>query len=255
MSTPNPVLTTIIFVFAVQAIILSGLLVTKRPRAHSNILLALLVFFFALMAFNIALVNVMKSKDLFHVFRYVQMELLYGIGPALYFYTRSITVPEFTFKRKNLLHFVPVIIEFIFYRTPIYRLGADGLYQTPQHPYTPIYQTQQWLGSLSITIYAVLALLILFKHQRWLKDQYSNLESRSLSWLRIPVIVYSLFWISWNILTDIDRIYFERAFKNIYFLPTFVGLAIITCWIGFKGYTRSSVAESKTRKIPPEHEQ
>jgi len=45
MSAPNPVLTTIIFVFALQAIALSVLLLSKRPRQQANIFLALLVFF------------------------------------------------------------------------------------------------------------------------------------------------------------------------------------------------------------------
>ena len=134
MTSPNPILTTLIFVFALQAIVLSVLLVIKRPRTQSNFFLALLVFFFALMALNIALVNVMSAYGVFDLFRYVQLELLFGIGPALYFYTKSITDSEFKFSRKDFLHFVPVLLEFIFYRTPFYRLGADGMYQTTPTP-------------------------------------------------------------------------------------------------------------------------
>ena len=244
MTSPNPILTTLIFVFALQAIVLSVLLVIKRPRTQSNFFLALLVFFFALMALNIALVNVMSAYGVFDLFRYVQLELLFGIGPALYFYTKSITDPEFKFSRKDFLHFVPVLLEFIFYRTPFYRLGADGMYQTPPHPYTKIYLTEQWLGILSISIYTILSLRMLYRHQRWLKQHYSNLEKRSLDWLKIPVIVYSSFWIGWSLLTEIDRFVFNRDLKEAYFLPTFAGLAVVTYWIGFKGYLRSYKASS-----------
>ena len=99
MTSPNPILSTIIFVFAFQAIVLGVLLVTKRPRKQSNIFLSLLIFFFALMALNIGLVNILWSRGMIDVFRYMQLELLYGIGPALYFYTKSVTDKEFVFSK------------------------------------------------------------------------------------------------------------------------------------------------------------
>ena len=252
MSSPNPVLTTLIFVFGVQAIVLSVLLLRKRPRQQANLFLALLVFFFALMALNIALVNVLAARDLLHIFRYFQLELLFGIGPALYFYTRSISDPGFKFSKRDFVHFVPVVLEFLFYRTAFYRLGADGLYQSPPHPYTKIYLTEQWLGILSITVYTLVSLGLLHKYQVWLKQHYSNVEKKSLDWLKIPVIVYSAFWIGWNLLTQIDRIVFDRALRETYFLPAFVGLAAVTNWIGFKGYLRSQPGVSGYSKDTPD---
>jgi len=259
MSSPNPVLTTIIFVFALQAIALSVLLLIKRPRPQANLFLALVVFFFALMAGNIALINVLKARDLFHVFRYFQLELLYGIGPALYFYTKSITDREFKFSKKDFIHFIPVVLEFLFYRTTFYRLGADGMYQSPPHPYTSIYLGEQWLGILSVTVYTLLSLRVLFLYQVWLKQQYSNLEKRSLDWLKIPVIIYAAFWIGWNLLTEIDRFVFDGTLREVYFLPAFVGLAVVTYWIGFKGYLRSQsdvsgYSQSKPKKDEAERQ-
>lgn len=244
MTSPNPILSTIIIIFTLQAILLSILLVLKRPRRQSNIFLALIVFFFALMSLNIAWINVLLSHDIFYVFRYFQLELIFGIGPALFFYTQSIADPEFQFSQKDWIHFLPVILEFIFYRTAFYRLGADGMYQSPVHPYTPIYLTEQWLGISSILIYSILSLRMLYLHQSRLKQHYSNLENRSLNWLKVPVIFYTVFWIGWNILTEIDRFVFGRSLRAYYFLPTFVGLAIVTYWIGFKGYVKSQTNDN-----------
>ncbi|WP_318311807.1 helix-turn-helix domain-containing protein [Flagellimonas crocea] len=244
MSSPNPILTTIIFVFALQAMVLGIMLFVKRPRREPNIFLSLLIVFFALMAFNIALVNVLHSYNMFPVFRYVQLELLFGIGPSLYFYTKSVTDQQFRFTKKDLVHFVPVLLEFIFYRTPFYRLGADGIYETPAHPYTKIYLAEQWLGILSITVYTIVSIRVLYQYQNWLKQNYSNLENRSLDWLKLPVIVYSVFWIGWMVLTEIDRYLFDGGLRKFYFLPTFVGLAIVTYWIGFKGYVKAKTDTS-----------
>lgn len=261
MTLPDPVMTTIIVVFTLQAMVLGVLLLTKRSRHLSNVFLALLVLFFALMALNIGLINIFRSYDRFYLFRYVQLELLFGIGPALYFYTQSITDQDFVFSRKNWVHFLPVVLEFAFYRTAFYRLGADGLYQTPAHPYTKIYLAEQWLGILSISAYTVLSLRILYRHQGWLKQHYSNLEYRTLNWLKWPVLIYSAFWIGWNVLTEIDRFAFGGALRESYFLPAFVGLAVVTCWIGFKGYVQSqrevvghAPQKPKSRQEPPDIE-
>lgn len=244
MSAPNPILTTIIFVFALQAMVLGVLLILKRPRKQAHVFLSFLIFFFALMAFNIAWVNVLSANNLMPVFRYFQMELLYGIGPSLYFYTKCITDSEFRFAKKDYIHFVPVVLEFLFYRTAFYRLGAEGMYQDPVHPYTKIYLWEQWLGILSITIYVVVSLILLFRYQSWLKSQFSNIENKSLNWMKLPVIIYAGYWIGWMVLTEIDRFAFDRSLRDSYFLPAFVGLAMVTNWIGFKGYLHSRAAIS-----------
>lgn len=255
MSDPSPVLSTIIIVFALQAILLSALVYFKKPKRQSNIFLSLLIFFYALMALNIAFINVLIRFDSFPIFRYFQLELLYGIGPALYFYTKSISKHSFKFRKTDYIHFVPVFIEFIFYRTSFYRLGAEGMYQAPQHPYTKIYLTEQWLGIISITVYTLFTLNLLLKHQDWLKQHYSNLDKKSLNWLKLPVIVYAFFWIAWNILTETDRIIYAGSLKDYYFLPTFVGLAIVSVWIAFKSYTMPLPnPKEKLKKLNPNTE-
>ncbi len=223
-------------VFAFQAMILSGLIAFKKPKRLSNFFLALMVFFYALMVVNIVVVNVLKDQGLLHVFRYIQMEMLYGIGPAMYFYTKCVTNPDFKFQRKHYLHFVPLLIEFVFYRTAIYRTGSDGLYLEIMPTESYIYLTQQWIGIVSILAYNFVSLSILFKYQDQLKEYYSKIEHVSIRWLQAPILFYAGYHIFWNVLTEIDRFVFDRTLREYYFLPTFTLLAIATCWIGFKGY-------------------
>ncbi len=248
MISPNPIAATIILIFGLQALILSFLLLLKRPRWQSNFFLALLLFFFALLEVNIGMANLLFSYDLMQVFRYIQLELLFGIGPALYFFTKSITDPDYRISPKEYIHFLPVVLEFIFYRTEIYRLGSDGLYQQPIHQFTIVYLAEQWLGTTSITVYILLSVYLLIKYQQWIKSKYSNLKNKSLGWLRIPIFIYSGFWIVWMILTKIDQHVFQNTFKELYFLPTFIGLSIITTWIGFKGYIKSQTEASGFQK-------
>lgn len=238
MVTSNSILFTIICVLAVQALIFSGLIAFKRPRRQANIFLALLVFFYAIMVLNIVVVNVLKDYDMLHVFRYIQMEMLFGIGPSLYFYTKCITDPKFEFRRIHYLHFVPLLLEFVFYRTSVYRIGSDGLYLEEMPAYSYVYLTEQWLGVLSIWIYSILSLILLAKYRNRLKEYYSKIENLSLKWLQTPILVFVGYHFYWRVLTEIDRFAFDQSLREYYFLPNFTLLAIITCWIGFRGYVQ-----------------
>lgn len=244
MIPSNPIASSIILIFGLQAIVLSVLLLLKVPRRQSNFFLALVLFFFALMSVNIGMATLLFSYDLIQVFRYVQLELLFGIGPALYFFTKSITDPDYRISRKEYVHFIPVVLEFIFYRTEIYRVGSNNLNEYPIHPFTISYMVEQWLGVLSISVYILLSVFLLIKYHQWIKSKYSNLKNKSLGWLRIPVFIYSGFWIFWNIITQIDHYVFQYTFREFYFFPTFIGLSFITIWIGFKGYIKSKIEVS-----------
>lgn len=223
-------------VFGLQAMVLSGLIAFKKPKSFANTFLALLVFFYALIPINIVLANVLKDHDMLHVFRYIQLEMLYGSGPALYFYTKCITQPDFKFRKKDYLHFLPLVLEFIFYRTAIYRIGANGLYLEEYPTFTYVYLSQQWLGVVSIFIYSFISLSILFKYQGKLKDYYSKIENLSLKWLITPIAIYVTYQITWRIVSDIDRFVLDSVYREFYFLPFFVVLSVVNFWIAFRGF-------------------
>lgn len=241
MISSNSVLFTIIVVFGVQAIIFSILILKKRHKRASNFFLSLLILFYSINAINIVVVNVLKDHNLMHVFRYIQMEMLYGIGPALYLYTKSITKSNFKFYKTDWIHFLPLLIEFIFYRTSWYREGANGLYLNTTPNITYVYLSQQWIGVASIIIYSIISLRKLYFYQIRLKQYYSNVKHKSLQWFKIPIIIFGSYYIVWNIITEIDRFAFNRNLREYYFLPAFVLIAILTSWVGFKGYIREEL--------------
>jgi hypothetical protein len=133
MTSSNPIISTIILIFGMQAIVLIVLILRKRPIRQSSIFLSLIVFFFALMCINIAWLNFLITYNNIYSYGYFQLELIFGIGPSLYFFTKSITNPDYRFSRKEFIHFIPLIIEFIYFRTSIYRVGLFHrfeIYQT-----------------------------------------------------------------------------------------------------------------------------
>jgi len=260
MTSINSIASTIIMIFGLQAIVLIVLLLRKRPVTQSRIFLALLLFFFALMTINIAIVNILNAINKISLFKYIQLELLFGIGPSLYLFTKSITDPDYRISRKEYIHFIPVIIEFIYFRTNIYRIGIErrivlyqkysSIYQSTLDAYTIIYLILQWIAIISILVYIFLSIRILFRYNQWIKTRYSNLKNKSLGWLQIPIFFYSGFYFIWTILRTLDTFAFQNTLMEVYFFPSNIGLSIITCWIGFKGYVQSQTEAKGFLSIP-----
>ncbi|MFX1399549.1 MAG: helix-turn-helix domain-containing protein [Promethearchaeota archaeon] len=252
MLPSNPIALTIILIFGIQAIVLVVLILKKRPIKQSNIFLALILFFFALISIDIALNNLLYTFNKTNLIRYFQLQLLFGIGPSLYFFTKCITDPDYHILPKEYIHFIPVILEFIYYRTNIYQNGLDyrmefyengltSIYQIPLEPFSLIYIFLQWLAIASVIIYIFLSVRLFHRYKIWVKRNYSNLTSKSLGWLKIPLLLYSAFWISWVILRLIDTFIFQNNLADFYLLPTFIGMSVVTSWIGFKGYVKSQI--------------
>jgi AraC-like DNA-binding protein len=237
----SPVAFSIIALLSLQAFLLSILLFFKEGNKQTNTLLALTLIFYGLAAFNVALFYILAWYDLIDIIPYLQIELLFGLGPSLYLYTKSVTDPSFKMSKWDFLHFVPVLIEFIYYRTSFYRMGAISLSEYPQSIYNSIFIVEQWTGTIITSVYIILSVRLLVNFHKWVKNNYSNLNNKMLIWLVNLVMAYALFWFIWHIIRLGDMFIYADAYRNVYFYPMFILLSAITCWIGFKGYVKSQI--------------
>lgn len=228
-------------VLGIQTILLIVLILRKNPKNNAYKLLALLLFFFLLSLLNFTLFNFLRISTHLDWIPFLQLELLYGFGPALYLYTKSLSDQSFQLKSLDCLHFLPAVLEFIYYRTSIFRQGAIGLSETIHSASNILFIWVQWGGLASVIIYLMLAINILLKYRKWVRNNYSNLEQRALTWLEKPVIIYSIFWLTWIPLRMIDIWAFEDSIRPYYFDVGFIGIAIITYWIGFQGYVHTQI--------------
>lgn len=242
MLIPDAVAVTIIFLFCVQAILFCFLLLLKKPHRQANIFLVLVLAFFSLAAFNLALFYLLILIHRSDLIPYLQLELLFGLGPSIYLYTKSVADPGYKISKKEYWHFLPVIVEFVYYRTSFFREGATS-FTNSQHSFlNRVFLEEQWAGTISVTIYVICSLKLLLNYQVWLKNYYANLDRRTLKWLMTPIVAYASFWMLWHLIRLTDLFVYADHYRNYYFYPMFIILSIITCWIGFEGYIKSQVS-------------
>ena len=185
---------------------------------------------------NFGVFNVLVTVGYIEWIPYLQLELVYGFGPSLYLYTKSLTDESFRLQKSDWWHFVLPFMEFVYNRTSLFRDGAISLSEHASSKPNVLFQIVQWGGILSVISYLICTIYLLINYKRWLKNHYSSLENRGLSWLQKPILIYTLFWIIWIPVRVTDILVFDDIIRPYYFNMGFLCLAVTTCWIGFKGY-------------------
>ena len=171
-----------------------------------------------------------------HWIPYLHLEIAYGLGPSLYLYAKSLADKSYRFQKQDWLHFILPFLEFLYYRSPLFRNGAIPLSDNITTPENLIYQAIQWGSLIVLTIYLYLTFSVLTTYKNWLRNNFSNLENKKLTWLEKPIIIYLSFCLIWIPIRIIDIVFFDEALRSYYFNMGFLILSIITYWIGFKGY-------------------
>ena len=118
-------------------------------------------------------------------------------GPLLYLYTKAVTSKEFSFTKKDILHFVPFLLVFCLtlirfqfqpYETKIELLNT-GLYgKTSSIIYLALMHT-------TILVYLLNAFFIVRNKNQNLKGYYSSLEKINYDWLKLVVSAFFIMWI------------------------------------------------------------
>ncbi len=234
----------LILVGAVHGLILVVLLsTTRRFQRLSNAYLALMLLFYTLPVLRVMLIDigvVDASRVVFPV------ELLYGLGPALYMFTRATAAPQSRIGRGGFLHFVPVTAEFMYYLSPLYQENAYRFIAAPIDGLHLTWMVEQLGAILSVLVY-----LFLTHRMLWLPSPHTDRSSVDARWLRIPVLLYTAFFLLWLGLRFIDVVAFGDRLTIPTYYPFLVFLSYSTYGIGTWGYLRASYATATPRKPSP----
>ena len=169
----------------VNGFVFSLLLLDKRENRRANRFLALLIFSMCL-----TFTPYMLDPSIWHTYRWLvwmPFSLSYWIGPAFYFYVRTLTLPNLAFKRKDLWHFAPIILNYIH--------SAYHAFVGDSNPYPWFHHLAEILESfaiLSIIIYLVLCFHLTNRYQYTLLNRVSNLELIDLQWIKRIIVVLAI---------------------------------------------------------------
>jgi AraC-like DNA-binding protein len=192
----------------VQGIVISGVLLT-RGRQHGTpadgwLALLLLLSVARVAQWMLGFAGWYDSHDAFSTFMfYFPFNNWLAVGPALYFYFRSLTNQVFQFRRRDGWHFAPALL-YLGWRLLMFlydvgwehallgqplrgHFGTKGTLaiwlQTAHFSFWP-----EVLGYVSIVIYAALTLRDYRAYARYVNDNFSDTERIRFAWLRNVVV-------------------------------------------------------------------
>jgi AraC-like DNA-binding protein len=229
-------MTIILLVGFFMSLFLFALLLGKRDKIIvDNVFISM----FAVYAITIGgtyleLYNVENDFPFPHLMNVNWLFLLLH-GPLLWFYVKSLTVKDFKIKPVHILHFAPFVLYSIFHSFNFISLSAEEKIislKSGAQAATIFAKIGSIIIGLSTIGYNIIALFLLKRHLRNIKNNFSNIVNIDLKWLKTLVIA-SLVIFSINVLLYNLNNYLH--FSD-YFALSQVAYSFSTVYVFFIGY-------------------
>ncbi len=247
---------------AIQGIVYSFILynASKYNKTANRILATILV----LLSYRL-LVQILRLFGLgyYDSWYYFMVDISWVHGALIYFYTKAQTQPDIKFNRKDLIHFIPVIIQIcfsIFVR--LQNLYWDGTKESLS--WLGYYGYVIWMNNS--TIYIVASLLVIFyvhKSQNALKSMnaFFEINDTKLKWMKRILNAFFIYFsfVLLVLLADLIIYKFSNSgsyfyFTRFYYYPFFIGIALLTYWIGVEGFSRRNDPEISMKNLLSEED-
>ncbi len=196
--------------------------------------------------------------DFFRYAKYfylIPLNFSLALGPLLYFYTKSIADVNFCFVKKDIVHFMPVLLELLIHVIISVEAVDKGILATSTGAFSNFIPILQLLAICSVIGYSYFALKEIKKYHVWLKNNYSNSAAYSLAWLYRLLFIFAIFWFLWIPYTLVDYFVFNYTLGIQDYYPLYLLMSFITIWISAEAYLKPEVVLLAPKSKPkPEGE-
>ena len=235
---------TPLLVLVSQGVIFGLLLLSRynRKRIISDLFLALLV----LITCYHRTTYTIGFMDWYDTYRNTKINywLIYlglAIGPLIYFYVKSITRSNFIFKKKDWLHFLPVLI-YVLYRIFIFAYDANQPgFDDSQNGYLMQELEFKFMGVFFEAVFVAQHLLYLaftfqlyYNYRSRIQQFFSNTYQLELNWIRNFLFLYAFLFVYSVVQQLVDISIVELSWIQKWWYQFFSALVVI--YVGIKGY-------------------
>jgi len=193
-----------------------------------------------------------RLENYFPYWSWLPLQISLAIGPLIYFYVLRLTRPEHKFRRKELLHFGPLLLQLGMLILEI----REGIRTGAATYNTLLFGQTDWILHLSVCvsvityIYLILKLIERFYH----RAQFNSVSDRyryELKWLRNILIGFGLLCLLWIPVT----LYYRNQTEIHAYYPFYILLAAFIIRIAAIAHSRQAVSVQPVvpsfLKLPP----
>jgi len=246
------ILTIVLSIGAIQGIIYGGILWKNQNINNiANKFLAIILWFFAYRL----LVEVLKLFGIgnYDVWYHILLEYNWIYGALVYFFVKAYVTPNFKLNLKSdWIHFLPVIFEFLwsnfiksqnfFWDGTKDSLSALGYWGYVVWMHWP---TQYIISTLLIIFYSYKSEKLIVQPST---DTY-EIVTENTSWIKRVLKLMKFYSVIVILVVLVDFIFFDYAFNAKYHYPIFIGMALITYWLGLEGFNKKDKEIIKLKSV------
>jgi len=232
------------------------LLFTKRKNKAANKFMAIVIIIMSLWLTWVYTAD-MQLLDYYPRFTWIPItSYLLIIGPALYFYVLILITPEYKFKKKDYLHFSPLLLELGFHGLQVFDSYHSGVPIHRTNTFELISPFFQFMAMISVGIYVRLSIKRIKIYTALLVENYSNNDKYKLTWLKRIILIFGIMWALWLPYTFIDYVFFDYRLNFKYYYPLYLIMGVVPVWMGMESFLRPEyilieLKEIRNKKTPP----
>ena len=162
---------------------------------------------------------------------WLPLQFSLATGPLIYFYVLKTTRPEFKFRRKDWLHFIPLLLE-------LFVQVTYAAYNTPV--FHRLIQLLQLPAFVSVAAYLYLCHTSIEHFYDRQKFSGNDRHRYELRWLHNLIKRFGLLWLLWIPFTAIEYFYYHHheLVAHVYY-PLSLLLAVMITWITAAAFLKS----------------
>jgi len=181
---------------------------TKKINRAANRFLALALVVIVLWMVRISNIEI-----------WLPLQFSLALGPLIYFYVLKLTRPQYKFGRKDLLHFIPVLLEQIILQNPVL----------------------PFLAFISVITYLYCSHRLIERFYRRQKFNGGDRYRYELRWLHKLLAGFGLLWLLWIPYTAVGYFYYHHQLNVQVYYTFYLGVAAMMIWIAAAAYLRPEV--------------
>jgi ABC-type antimicrobial peptide transport system permease subunit/AraC-like DNA-binding protein len=165
------------------------------------------------------------------------------LGPLIYFYVLKATRPEYKFRLKDLLHFIPLLPEqgvLILEIRESLRTGAATYNTLTFRQMSPVLHLAAFI---SVIAYLYLSFRLIERFYQGVK--FNNRGDRyryQLRWLYRLLKVFGMLWLLWIPYTAIDYFYYHNASGIYVYYPLYLLFTVMMIWMAAAAFSKPETA-------------
>ncbi|HWK04438.1 MAG TPA: ABC transporter permease [Puia sp.] len=222
---------------------------TKTVNRSANRFLALALATMILWMIRILAIDLRLETYLPHWDR-LPMQFLLALGPLVYFYVLKITLPQYKFSWRGLLHFSPLLLEQATLALEIRESARTGAATYVTHTFQQLNPVLQLLIFISIITYLHLSDKLIQNFYRRLQPVLMDRPLLEFRWLRRLLAATALLWLLWLSCAAVDYFGYRNQLGIHVYYPFYIFFVVINIWTAAAAFLKPQAAVTAQTAAP-----